>query len=91
MEIYGRSRQATDENIMRRMHFACWVSKTTETHLAYVIFIACARRIWLRERVFILRSCVHCVSCIAVYTIYFYCCGDELAQPVEWQRYNLDD
>lgn len=68
---------------MRRMHFTCWVSKTTDTRLEYVIFIACARRIWLRERVCILRSYVHCMSCIAVYTIYFYSSGDELAQPVE--------
>ena len=68
---------------MRRMHFACWVSKTTDTRLEYVIFIACARRIWLRKRVLILRSYVHYVSCITIYTNYFYSSGDELAQPVE--------
>jgi len=76
---------------MRRMHFACWVSKTTETRLTYVTFIACARRIWLRERIFILLSYVHFVSFIAVYTNCFSSSGDELAQPVERQRYKLDD
>jgi len=91
VEIYGRSWQATYDNIIQRLCFACWISKTTDTSLEYVIFIACARRIWLSERVCILRSYVYCVPCIAIYTIYLSSSGDELAQPVEWQRCSLDD
>jgi hypothetical protein len=68
---------------MRRMHFACWISKTTDTRLEYLIFIACAQHIWLRERVSILRSYVRCVSFIAIYTVYFYSSRDELSQPIE--------
>jgi len=30
VEIYVRSRQATDENIMRRTCFACWLKKGTD-------------------------------------------------------------
>ena len=30
---YGRSRQATDENVIRRMRFACWINKAImQTH-----------------------------------------------------------
>jgi hypothetical protein len=28
---YGRERQATDGNITRRMRFACWLTKATDT------------------------------------------------------------
>jgi hypothetical protein len=32
VEKYGRARQATDDNIIRRMHFACWITKAIHTH-----------------------------------------------------------
>jgi hypothetical protein len=32
VEIYGTPRQATDGNIIRRMRFACWITKSTRTH-----------------------------------------------------------
>ena len=35
-EIYGRARQATNDNIMRS---ACWITRATNTHLEYVILI----------------------------------------------------
>jgi hypothetical protein len=28
---YGTARQATDDNIVRRMRFACWITKATDT------------------------------------------------------------
>jgi hypothetical protein len=28
---YGRAEQATDANITRRVRFACWITKTTDT------------------------------------------------------------
>jgi hypothetical protein len=33
-KIYGTARQATDDNTVQ--HFACWITKTTETHSDYV-------------------------------------------------------
>jgi hypothetical protein len=39
VEKYGRARQATDDNIIRRMRFACWITKATDTHSQYVILI----------------------------------------------------
>jgi len=39
----GRTRQATDDNIMWHMRFACWISKATDTHSEYVILAAFSR------------------------------------------------
>ena len=55
MEKSGRSRQATDNNIIWRMSIACWIPKATDTHLEYVIIIAFPLQQWLRESVSILR------------------------------------
>jgi hypothetical protein len=60
---YGRAGQATDDNIIGRIHFACWKLKATDTHLAYVILIAFRLQQWLRERTSMLRLCEHCLSC----------------------------
>jgi hypothetical protein len=55
VEKRGTARQATDDNIIRRMRFACWITKATDTHSDYVIFIASPRQQWLRERASVLR------------------------------------
>jgi hypothetical protein len=44
------ARQASDENITRRMRFTCCITKVTDTHLECVILIALLRQQWLRER-----------------------------------------
>jgi hypothetical protein len=62
VEKYGRDGQATDEN-KRRMRFACWITKATDTHSEYVILIAFPRQQWLRDRASMLSSYVHCLSC----------------------------
>jgi hypothetical protein len=61
VEKYGTARQATDDNIIRRMRFACWITKATDTHSEYVILIAFLLQQWLRERVTILR-CTYIAS-----------------------------
>ena len=63
MEKYGRAGQATDGNIIRRMRFACWITKATDTHSEYIILIAFTWQQWLCERASILRLYVHCLSC----------------------------
>jgi hypothetical protein len=52
VEKYGTARQATDDNIIRCMRFACWITKATDTHThtEYLIFIAFPGQKWLRER-----------------------------------------
>jgi len=37
MGKYGRIRQATDDSIIWRMHFARRITKATDTHSEYVI------------------------------------------------------
>jgi len=36
---YGRSRQATGGNIIRRMRFAFWITKATHTYTEYEILL----------------------------------------------------
>ena len=61
MEKYGTARQATDDNIIRCMRFACWITKATDTHSEYVILIAFPRQQWLRERASMLLLYVYCL------------------------------
>jgi hypothetical protein len=37
VEKHGAARQAKDDNIIRRMRFACRITKATDTHSEYVI------------------------------------------------------
>jgi hypothetical protein len=45
-EKYSTARQATGGNIIRRMHFVCWIAKATNTHSEYVIFLHLAWQQW---------------------------------------------
>jgi hypothetical protein len=40
VEKYYIDREATHDNIIRRMRVACWITKATDTHSEYVILIA---------------------------------------------------
>jgi hypothetical protein len=50
MEKYGTAREATDDNTIQRMRFSCWISKSTDTLLEYVLLVAFPQQKWLRER-----------------------------------------
>jgi hypothetical protein len=64
VEKYGTAGQATDGNMIRRMLFACWISKATYTHSEYVILIAFPRQPWLWAGASMLRLYVHRLSCL---------------------------
>jgi len=51
VEIYCKARQVTGENIIRHMHFACWIPQAKNTHSEYMIVIAFGRQHLLCERV----------------------------------------
>jgi endonuclease III len=51
----GRPGEAIDDNIIRRMSFACWITKATKTHSECVILTALPRQKWLHKRVSMLR------------------------------------
>ena len=58
MEKYYTAGQATDDNIIRLMRFACWVTKTRNTHSDYVTLLFHYQK-WLRESAPILRyTCI---------------------------------
>ena len=40
MEVLGGAGQATHDNIIRRMRFACWITTSTYVHSDYVTLIA---------------------------------------------------
>jgi hypothetical protein len=56
-EQYGRARHDTDDNVVRCMPFAYWITKATGTHSECVILVLIAFPLqqWLRERISILR------------------------------------
>ena len=60
---HGRTRQATDDDTVRRMCFACWIKKSTDTHSEYVILTIFPWQQYLRERPLLLLLYVHCLSC----------------------------
>jgi hypothetical protein len=74
---YGRAFQATDGSIIRRMRFARWTTKATDTHPECVILIAFPRQQWLRERASLLcctyiASRVICFSLIITVCVFAY-------------------
>ena len=54
VENVGRAGQATDDNIIRCMRFACRITTATDRNSEYVILIALPRQEWLRERASVL-------------------------------------
>jgi hypothetical protein len=44
VEKYGTAREPTDDNIIRHMRFACWVTKATDTRSKRIMLIAFPRR-----------------------------------------------
>jgi hypothetical protein len=63
VEIYGESREVTDNSIIRRTRIACWITKATDTNSEYVILIDYPRQQWLREEASMLLLYMHCLSC----------------------------
>jgi hypothetical protein len=39
-EKYGRTGQPTDDNLLQRVRFGCWITKATATYTEYIILIA---------------------------------------------------
>ena len=64
VEKYDRARRATDYNMTRRMRFACWMIKATDTHSEDVVLIAFPRQQWLHERASILRLYAGKLACL---------------------------
>jgi len=63
VEKFGTAGEATDDNVIRSMSFACWIPKATNTHKEYVIIIVLPLRNWVQEHGTILHYIVHFMSC----------------------------
>jgi len=63
VQKYGRVGEATGDNIIMRMGFACWITKATNTNWEYVILIAFPRQQLLLDRASTVTFYVHCLSC----------------------------
>ena len=55
MKKCGKAGQTTDDNIIRGMRIACWITKATDTHSEYVIPITFPLQQCLLERASVLR------------------------------------
>jgi hypothetical protein len=53
--------QATDNNVIRRMRIACWVTIASYTDSESVILIAFPWQQWSHERAAVLRLYIHCL------------------------------
>jgi hypothetical protein len=62
-EKYGTARQATDDNIIWCMRFACWITKATDTHSEYAIHTAFFTATMVTRRRLSITLHVHCLSC----------------------------
>jgi len=67
-EEYGRIKQTTEGNTIRRMRYACNITKPADTHSEYVILIAFI----LHRRSSMLPSYAHRLSCWPVTTVTVY-------------------
>jgi hypothetical protein len=54
--------------IIRRMRFACWITKDTDSHSEYVTLIAFSRQQWLRERASMLR-CAYIACFVTILSV----------------------
>jgi hypothetical protein len=63
VEKLGRAGRGTDDNIIRRMRCACWVTKATNIHSECVILTAISLQKWFRESTLLLLLHAHCLSC----------------------------
>ena len=65
MEKYGKAVQATDDNTILPMMFACWIINVINAHLEYVILTAFPRQQCSLERVSML--CYTYVACLFIF------------------------
>ena len=64
MEKYGRTRQATDDNIIRGTRIACRILKATHANLEYVTLIAFALKQWFLEHLIV--TSIRYIACLVL-------------------------
>jgi hypothetical protein len=64
VQKYNTAGQVNDDNIIRRMRIACWVTKATKTHSEYVIPIAFLQQHCWRKFASVLRLYTYYIACL---------------------------
>jgi hypothetical protein len=92
VEKYGRSRQATDDNTIRRMRFACCITKAT-THRMCNTYCFSTTKMVTRTRLSV-ELYLHCLCCFYVYcSTYNSACQNPVTNDFHhiwlriWRRY----
>jgi len=62
---YGKARQATDDNIIRRMPVEGWITKATNTYAENVIVIAFPQQQWSCDRASVSRFTY--IACVVLF------------------------
>jgi hypothetical protein len=70
VEKYGIARQATNDNIIQGMCFACWIAKATDTQSEYVLS-AFPWQQWFHEPASMLHLLIHRMSCLVIISFTF--------------------
>jgi len=63
VEEYGKTRQATNDNIIGHMCYACWIAKDSDIPLQYVMLTAIPRQELLHQIASLFHLYLHCFSC----------------------------
>jgi len=73
-KTYGTVGQATDDNIKRRIRFACWVTNAIDTHSEYVRYSFCTVTIVTRRRLSVMLQVnfLRCLGSVLVLPTYSY-------------------
>jgi len=80
--IVQTDRRTTADNTIQCMRIAWLISKATDTtHSEYVIIIAFAQKLWLRERASLLRLYVHYIFIVCKRITARCFCGEHYSQP----------
>jgi hypothetical protein len=75
VEKFGRARKARDDNKTGRMRFACWMNKTTHTHVQNIQhFLLFHKQMFSRTRLNITFICRLPVFLNAREVVYIYTC-----------------
>jgi hypothetical protein len=72
VEKYGAVGQATDGTVMWSVRIECWITKATDIHSEYVIFLAFPLQQWLHECSSMFQLCMHFLSFLSLCLFDFY-------------------
>ena len=71
VKIYGKARQATDDNVAWHMRFACWITKAANAQSEYVILTAFSVATLVTRTRFSVTIYINCLSCLTIHFCFF--------------------